>query len=412
MSAAQQRRRFLTAAASSGAAALGGCRRRGTIAQPVTVGMLGVGDRGRELLERLVALPGVRVAALADPWSAAIAEARALCPESPEVVRDYRAVLDRRDVDAVVIATPDHWHSRMLVDSCAAGKDAYVEKPLTHSEAECRLLEQALAGSRSVIQVGTQQRSLPHLLRAREILRSGRLGRVVQVQMRWNRNRGRLSRRVKGVHAADIDWPTFLGDRPSEPFDPFVFRNWRWFWRFGGGLLGDLMAHWIDLAHWFLDLDRPADVLALGDVTLARGVWETPDTVHALLGYPGGIRMHFEANIACARGGAGVEFLGTEATLYVDRGRYELHPEPGGGIRAEARVLGRGPRGADSYPEPDGTRLHLENWLDCIRTRREPDAPLSAGLNAARACHLANESVRSGGRAVSRRAPSPTGEER
>src|SRR5207248_2781420 len=164
----------------------------------------------------------------------------------------------------------------------------------------------------------------------------------------------------------------FLGNAPEQPFDEYRFRNWRWFWDFGGGILTDLMVHYIDVVHWFLDLDHPAEATTIGDQFLTKGLWQTPDTTQTLLRYPQrGVQVYFEGTFVNARNAAMIEFMGTEATLYLDRGRYEVIPE----IKRDAQgkpmppavpvqelVLGPGPRGADFYPTPNGERLHLENW--------------------------------------------------
>src|SRR5262249_40252757 len=161
---------------------------------------------------------------------------------------------DRKDIDAVVIGTPDHWHVRMTVDACAAGKDVYVEKPLTHDLAEGKEVIEAQNRHQRIVQVGTQQRSMPHISKAGELLRQGRGGRVVKVHMSWNRNSERVRRGPLNIDPKSLDWKAFLGGAREQPFDEYRFRNWRWFWDFGGGIFTDLMVHWVDVAHWLLDL--------------------------------------------------------------------------------------------------------------------------------------------------------------
>jgi predicted dehydrogenase len=218
--------------------------------------------------------------------------------------------------------------------------------------------------------------------------------------MTWNRNQGsRMRRDPQGVDPQGVDWKAFLGHAPDQPFDEYRFRNWRWFWDFGGGLFTDLMVHWIDVAHWILGLDHPTQAVALGTHTVSKGVWETPDTVQTILNYPGDVQAYFEGTFSNARNGAMIEFMGSDATLYIDRGRYEIIPERGKGEPSEL-VLGTGRRGQDFYDKPDGELLHLTNWVDCVRSRNVPTAPVEAGVGAAAAAHLANHALRSGQTAV------------
>ena len=184
--------------------------------------------------------------------------------------------------------------------------------------------------NKRVVQVGTQQRSMPHIQKAYELVKSGRIGRVFKVHMTWNRNAGeRMSRGPQGVDPKGVDWKSFLGHAPDQPFDEYRFRNWRWFWDFGGGLLTDLMVHWGDVAHWFLDLDHPEKAAAFGDHFASEGVWQTPDTIQCLLSYPNDLQLSFEGSFSNAHRGAMIEFMGTTATLYIDRGGYIIDPERG-----------------------------------------------------------------------------------
>jgi predicted dehydrogenase len=375
--------------------------------ETIEVGCLGTGGRCRELMRALQRIPGVRIAAVADIWDVNRAEGRKLADAKAFATSDYREVLRRPDIDAVVIGAPDHWHTPMTIDACAAGKDVYVEKPLTHELAEGPKVIQAQNQHRRIVQVGMQQRSMPHLQKAREIARSGQLGKIRKVHMTWNRNTPGRGRTSYNIDPAGVDWKGFLGNAPDQPYDEYRFRNWRWFWDFGGGTLTDLMVHWLDVVNWYLDLDAPATATSMGDNFHAKGLWETPDTMQTLLHYPDEeVQAYFEATFINARNGAMTEFMGTEATLYIDRGRYEVHPErkrgSSGGdfienaLPASELVLGAGPRGRDFYDNPNGEILHLGNWLECIRTRKRPNAPAEAGVKAAAAAHLGNIAYRSG----------------
>lgn len=357
----------------------------------IHVGLIGTGGRCRHLLRSLLTIPKVRITAMADVWDTALAETRKLVGDEPVAMRDYRALLDRRDVDAVIIATPDHWHVPATIDAVMAGKDVYVEKPLTHTLAEGPRVIQAVRRTRQIVQVGMQQRSMPHLIKAREIVKSGQLGKIHKIHMTWNRNSNRGARGMVKIDPATVDWNRFLGSAPRQEFSPLRFRNWRFFWDFGNGILTDLMVHWLDVAHWFLDLTYPESAATIGDHFAPEWGWQTPDTIQTLLHYKAeGVQAYFEGTFLNARNAAMTEFMGDHATLYIDRGRFEVIPERDRGLAASEWILGAGPRGADFYENPNGELLHLEHWLACIRMRREPNTPVEAGVSAAAGAHLGN----------------------
>jgi predicted dehydrogenase len=236
---------------------------------------------------------------------------------------------------------------------------------------------------------------MPQFQKGAEIVKAGRLGRVFKCRLTWNRNSDRLRKVPLNIDPKAVDWKTFLGGAPEQPFDEYRFRNWRWFWDFGNGILGDLMVHFIDVVHWYLGVDHPVRATTIGSQIISEGIWETPDTVQTLLTYPSGVQVMFEGTFSNARSGACVEFMGTDATLYLDRGRYELIPERGKG-EPEEMVLGAGKKGADFYDKPDGELLHLTNWVECVRSRKAPNAPAEAGVGAAAAAHLGNRALRNG----------------
>lgn len=365
--------------------------------ETITVGCIGTGGRCRKLMESLATIPGVKIAAVCDIWDYHLNEGRKLAAPNALATKDYRSLLDRQDIDAVLIGTPDHWHVPITVDACAAGKDVYVEKPLTHDLSEGQRAIDAQNKHNRIVQVGTQQRSMPHLQKAYEIVKSGQLGEIHKVHLTWNRNAPRSARPNLNIDPKTVDWKQFLGSAKDQPFDEYRFRQWRWFWDFGGGIFTDLMVHWIDVVHWYLDLDHPVTAASIGDHFQAKDLWETPDTVQTLMSYPGrGIQAYFEGTFVNARNAAMCEFMGSEATLYIDRGRYEIHPERRSKLKPSELILGDGPRGADFYANPPGELLHLTNWIECIRSRQKPKCPAEVGVSAASAAHLANLSLRRG----------------
>jgi predicted dehydrogenase len=333
--------------------------------------------------------------ALCDIYDVHLDLARPLAAPDAFVTKHYRELLDRKDLDAVLIGSPDHWHVPMTIDACAAGKDVYVEKPLTHNRAEGQAVIEAQNRHRRIVQVGTQQRSMPHFQKAKELLAARRCGDIHKVHLTWNRNTDRVRKNPLGIDPAKVDWRAFLGSAPDQPFDEYRFRNWRWFWDFGGGIFTDLMVHYIDVVHWFLGIDHPLQATSIGSHFASKGIWQTPDTVQTLLVYPQDLQVYFEGTFSNARNGAMLEFMGTEATLYLDRGRYEIHPERNKGSYEEF-VLGTGKRGQDFYDRPEGELLHLTHWVECVRGRQKPNTPAEAGVSAASAAHLANQALRTG----------------
>jgi len=365
--------------------------------ETINVGCIGTGGRCQQLMRALKEVPGVRVVAVCDIWDQHREAGARLADPAAFATKDHRALLERKDVDAVIIGAPDHQHVPLTVDACQAGKDVYVEKPLTHDLSESAAALAAQNQYQRIVQVGTQQRSMPQFQKAFEIVKSGQLGEIRKVHLTWNRNTPRWARTKYDIDPATVDWKRFLGAAREQPFDEYRFRNWRWFWDFGGGIFTDLMVHQIDIAHWFLGLHHPATAASIGNAFKTEGLWETPDTVQTLLSFTEpATQVYFEGTFVNARNAAMLEFMGSEATLYLDRGRYEVHPERNKKIEASELVLGSGPRGADFYDLPKGEVLHLSNWLECVRSRAKPNCPAEAGIAAAASAHLANIALRSG----------------
>ncbi len=393
------RRRFLRTAALGAASivAAGSRIARGYPANDaILVGCIGTGGRClRALMPPLKEMDGVRLTAVCDVWDERLAQARRLAEKDALATKDFHEILDRKEIDAVVVATPDHWHVPVTIAACKAGKDVYVEKPLTHDVAEGPAVIAAQNDNKRVVQVGMQQRSMPQFLRALEIVRSGRLGRIHKVHLTWNRN-STIKGWRQGIDPKTVDWKRFLGSAKDQPFDEYRFRSWRWFWDFGGGILTDLMVHYIDVVNWFCEVEHPQTAWTIGDHFQTAGLWETPDTIQTLLRFPERqLQVYFEGTFSNARNGAMLEFMGTDATLYLDRGRYEIFPERGKGEH-EVFSPGKSPRGADFDVAVEGGRMHLENWIECVRSREKPRAPAEAGVAAVTGAHLGNRAYRSG----------------
>jgi predicted dehydrogenase len=397
------RRSFLTSSAAAGAfvAVAPGAKVLGA-SERLNVGCIGTGGRARHLMQNFKDVPNIRIAAVCDIWDKHLAEGKKFAnDEKILTTKAYKEVLDSKDIDAVLIGTPDHLHVPLTIAACAAGKDVYVEKPLTHDLSEGQAVIEAQNKHNKIVQVGMQQRSMPQFQKAYEILKSGRLGKIHKVHLTWNRNTDRVRKNPLNIDPKSVDWKAFLGKAPEQPFDEYRFRNWRWFWDFGGGIFTDLMVHFIDVVHWYMDVDHPIAATSIGSHTVSKDVWQTPDTVQTLLTYPNDLQVYFEGTFCNARNGAMLEFMGTEATLYLDRGRYEVIPEkkrlkPGEAFKVEEFILGAGDRGRDFYDKPNGEVVHLANWVECVKSRKKPTAPVEAGVSAASAAHLANQALRTG----------------
>ncbi len=364
--------------------------------ETIRIGCIGTGGRCRALMKSLLTIPNTSIVAISDVRQDALAQAKAMTGDKAVVFTDYRKLLEDKNIDAVLIGSPDHWHVPMTIDAVAAGKDVYVEKPLTHSLEEGEKVIQAVRKSKQVVQIGTQQRSMEHIKKAKEAVAQGKIGKVYRVHMSWNRNSDRVKKGDPTTNASNVNWKAFLGNVADQPFDDYKMRNWRWFWDFGGGIFTDLMVHWVDVAHWVLNLESPLTASSLGTMVNAKGIWETPDMVQTIMEYKDGIQMFFEGGFSNARHGSRIEFMGTEGTIYVDRGRFEIIPDWNRKIKAEEMILGAGRRGADFYDKPDGEKIHLEDWISAMRTRKDPSTPVEAGVHAAAAAHLANKALRSG----------------
>jgi len=394
------RRAFLASSALATVGLLTETSRGFAANDTLQIGLIGVGGRCRHLVKSFANLPNVKITAVCDVWDQNLAEARKIADPKAFATKQHEELLARKDVDAVLIASPDHWHVPLTIDAVKAGKDVYVEKPLTHDLSEGKAVIAARNETKRVVQVGTQQRSMTHIVKAYELLKAGKIGKVHKVHCTWNRNAARAARFKDALDANTVDWKRFLGTAKAQEFDAYRFRQWRWFWDFGGGIFTDLMVHWIDVVHWFLDLDHPASASSIGDFYSTKDVWETPDTVQTLLRYPDKeVQVYFEGTFSNNRNGAMVEFMGTEGTLYIDRGRYEIIPDRGKKTpEPSALILGTDQqKGLDFYDKPDGELLHLLNWVECIRDRsKKVTSPVEAGVGSASAAHLANQSLKTG----------------
>jgi len=374
----------------------------------VRVGLIGNGLIGKRHLLDFKAQPDVEIAAVSELSEARLAEAVAAAGNSPAPYKDFRKLLDRTDIDAVVVSTPDHWHALMTILACAAGKDVYVEKPLTHVVREGDWMLQAAAAHKRVVQVGTQQRSGRHYQRCLELVRAGHIGDVRGVRMASYRNVLPGFGQPIGDRLSAADWDMWLGPAPFVAYDPKrALYHFRWFWDYSGGQTTNLLAHHIDIVQWITD-KAPSKVSAMGGRYSLGGIGETPDVFEALFEYPGFIGSWSCREVAAA-GDDGLMFFGTKGTLTLSRAGFEIVPEQS--VPPEDQIPRFGePRPAPAAPQPrtqplkesgfdqvrDQFAPHVRNFVDCVKSRKAPVSDLASSQRANVPCHLANLSLKLG----------------
>jgi predicted dehydrogenase len=349
------------------------------------VGVIGAGGRMRNLLDAADAVGSYEIVAVSDVYAPNAEAVKARSKGLATTHVDYREVLDKMDIDAVLIATPDHWHVRIATAALAAGKDVYLEKPVTHSIEEGTPLIHAVRSSKQILQCGMQQRSWSHFRNAVALIQGGSLGRVTQVRTYWWQNYSR-SWVPKPMDVTQLDWKAWLGGAPDQPFTLEKYSHWRWYWNFGGGAMTDLFAHWIDVVHWAMKADQPSMAQMLGDKYVFEQ-WDCPDTLQAGFRYPG-FDVVYEGMMSSSIDDGGLEFRGTDATLKLTRSGFSLYRE---GIKSDQNPV------LAEHSYRDGTISHMENFFGCVRSRMEPNAPVETGVAASRAGHIGNLAYRRGG---------------
>jgi predicted dehydrogenase len=374
----------------------------------VRVGLIGNGLIGKRHLLDFQAEPDVEIVGVSEVSDERLDEAATIAGSGALRHKDFRRMLDRKDVDAIVVSTPDHWHALMTILACAAGKDVYVEKPLTHVLREGEWMLRAATEHRRVVQSGTQQRSGRHYQRCRELVQSGTIGDVRSVKMGAHRNILPGFSQPVGKPLSAADWDMWLGPAPSVPFDARrCLYHFRWFWDYSGGQTTNLLAHEIDVVQWFTGA-LPQRVTAMGGRYALQGIGETPDVFEAIFEYPGFLATWSQREIA-ASGGGGLEFHGTKGMLKLNRAGFEVVPDKQ--ISPEDQI----PRFTATRPPSDDAPLrtpalkeegfdqvrdqfvpHVRNFIDCVKSRAQPASDLLSSHRTAIPCHLANVALKVG----------------
>jgi predicted dehydrogenase len=346
----------------------------------INLGVIGCGGRGLGVMGTFQKNPAIQVTAVCDVYGVQIDRARQRAPEARSFT-DHRKLLEMKEVDAVLIGTPDHWHAAIAIDALNAGKDVYVEKPLTLKIEEGPEIVKAARVNQRICQVGMQQRSGPHYIQARdEYVRAGKLGKITLARTWWHGNGAHLRKAPASLQSqpSNLDWARYLGPVRWRDYDPQQYYNFRAYLDFGGGQVTDLFTHWIDVVHMFMDQEVPCSAVAAGGVYHYKDGRTAPDTICVLLEYPAGWTATFEATLAPGITGDAVEMCGTEGRLWISRGRFEFQP------------AGKGAQPVIVKSDGDQTIHHVNNFIECCRTRKLPNGDVLIGHRSAQASHLGN----------------------
>lgn len=388
----------------------------------VTVGMIAVGSRAQELLEAIREIPGTEIVGVCDAYSGRVERAIERTDGRAKAYAGYKEILADPSIDAVTIATPDHWHKRMVIEALEAGKDVYCEKPLTYAVDEGLEIAKAVKRSGKLLQVGSQGMSGDNQQKVREWVRGGRLGQVTMIRASYNRNSASgawIYPFPPNASPKTVNWEAFLGSAPAHEFDLERFFRWRCYRDYSGGIATDLFVHLCTTIHFVMGAVMPAEVAAMGDLYRWKKSRDVPDTLNAVLRYPEGFTVNLGSTFNNrGPGGAQFEFLGTEGSAAVGfRGAVftpeEAREDNGWIVRAwpskfeEAYYktaagkteLARRPAGEpEEFPGRgiDSTLLHLENFIESVRKRTPTVEDEWAGHHAASCAHLVNDSVSRG----------------
>jgi predicted dehydrogenase len=382
------RRTFLGTAAAGAAAAA---------SDKVNVAIIGIRGQGRSLTARFASLPDCHIGALCDvdprTYERAAKQVEAKTGRRPPLVADLRRLLDDKSIDAVVLATPDHWHAPATILACDAGKDVYVEKPASHNLREGRLMVEAARRNRRIVQLGTQSRSRPSTRRGIEFVQSGQIGRVLAAKA-WNvQLRENIGRKPDSTPPSGVDYDTWIGPAPFLPFNENRFHyTWHWNWNFGTGDMGNDGVHQLDIARWALGADRPTEVYGMGRKLFFDDDQQTPDTMNITFNFPDKV-LQFEMRLWNPYGmegqDNGVAVYGATGMVHIGRWNrrwgYKVFDEKGELVVDSTKT-----------DQGDDNDTHPRNFLDCVKSRQAPRAEIEIGHASSTLCHLGNIVARTG----------------
>ncbi|MBI3664608.1 MAG: Gfo/Idh/MocA family oxidoreductase [Acidobacteria bacterium] len=342
----------------------------------VVFGLIGAGGRGRGVTANFKEA-GAVCAAVCDIYEPNLELGLTAASEGAAVYTDYSELLQRKDLDAVLIASPDHQHAPMLFEALKAGKDVYLEKPMSHSIEQGVQMIKAVRATKQIVQIGMQRRSSPSVLACKRMVDEGLLGNIylARVQWFWNISKPLNNTPLPGK----VDWEKFLGPAPKHELEPMRFRSWRYFWDYSGGNMTDQGTHLMDVVQWFTNAGTPRAAVCQGFVYGMIGA-ETPDCFNATFDY-GKMMATWTLNYNNAyQNGWTIYLQGNKGTMMLDNDGFKIYQEPW-----------------DKNPEPIyefkgslSTQAHVNNFLECVKTRKEPNAPVEVGHTAVCGPHLAN----------------------
>lgn len=389
------------------------------------VGVIGCGARSQQLMDSMMANPGVAIVGCCDAYKGRVTRTIENWGSGVKAHADYREILARPDVDAVIIASPDHWHHRMCLDAIAAGKDIYCEKPLTFRASEGKEIAEAAAKAGKILQVGSQGVSSALQNKAREIIQSGKIGKVTMIRAAYNRNTASgawIYPIPPDANPQTVNWGQFLGNAPKRDFSLERFFRWRCYHDYSGGIATDLFVHLCTTIHYLMNAKAPSKGVALGQLYRWKASREVPDTINGLLEYPEGFAVNLSSSFNNQSSAESqFQFLGTEGTLALDFTRMSVYPATGNEdngwivdswpkalaeayfkdpkVRAEEMPNSRPARvvpGSEEYRAegPEATVAHFANWIEAIRTRKPSWEDAWAGHRAAACAHLLNKSAK------------------
>jgi len=381
---ALQRREFLATASALGVGAVAEAGpAAGAAADKIIVAVMGCGGRGTGLASAFQGQPGVEVAYVCDADMARAERAAASVQKArgrnPRAVQDYHRILEDKNVDAVVVATCNHWHAPATIEAVAAGKHVYVEKPCSHNPREGELMVQAARKHKKLVQMGNQRRSYPGVIQAMDELRKGVIGRTYLAQSWYQANRGTIGRGKPTDPPKTLDYAMWQGPAPRRPFkDNYLHYTWHWFWHWGNGELGNNGIHMLDLCRWGLGVDFPSKITSTGNRYCFEDDQETPDTHVVGFEFPGRKMITWEG-LSCSRQPNRpyhVLFHGETGTLALSDSSYTIYDQSGKQTRQEKVQAGDG--------------FHFSNFLNSIRGKVRLNSEIEEGHKSTLLCHLGN----------------------
>ena len=400
------RRKFLkTATAGSAALALSAASYSRVLGanDRISIGQIGCGSRGIDAhmagIHAHQETQNFEVTAVCDPWrlrqEAAAAKTKEWYGREARKFSSYRDLLALKDVDAVMIASPDHMHTTHLEAAAKAGKDAYCEKPLAMTLDSLKKACDAVRAAKTVVQIGTQLRSFPTFTGCRELYKTGILGKVGRIEQCRNNERPYWYGYVKDVKAEDVDWKEFLGDRPMRKFDPLLYSGWYGYREFSDGPIGGYASHYLDLVHYITGAKFPTSSVCLGGTFTWKDErnFTCPDHVQAMWIYPEGFMVSYSTN--CGNGsGSSFKIFGDQGVLDMVNWNAPILSADGANSSKKGAIRGKNP--VKEIERPD----HFLDWLQCLRTRGTPNASIEAGYQHGVAVILAMAAFDSGRRMV------------